>query len=137
MFYYAQNVLFLVIPRRNDEGSQCRAEGTVTHFILSEAKDPPQDETIRDPSQARDDLRMARSLAPLRMTSALERGAVRVAIIGCGSMGLLGHLPACQAEGIEVVAAADPMPARLAMFRDAAGLTDADCATDPAEVLDP
>src|SRR5215471_10303761 len=70
------------------------------------------------------------------MTSALERGAVRVAIIGCGSMGLLGHLPACQAEGIEVVAAVDPMPARLAMFRDAAGLTDADCATDPAEVLD-
>jgi hypothetical protein len=30
-------------------------------------------------------------------------------------MGLRGHLPAWQAEGFEVVAAADPVPARLAL----------------------
>jgi hypothetical protein len=30
---------------------------------------------------------------------------MRVAMISCGGMGLRGHLPACQDEGVEVVAA--------------------------------
>jgi predicted dehydrogenase len=46
---------------------------------------------------------------------------MRVAVIGCGSIGLQAHLPVCQAEGHEVVGAVDPMPARLAIFREAAG----------------
>src|SRR5438876_10060780 len=60
---------------------------------------------------------------------------MRIAMIGCGGMGLRGHLPAWQAEGFEVVAAADPVPARLALFRDAASLAEDACSTDTEVVL--
>ncbi len=57
-------------------------------------------------------------------------------MIGCGNMATLGHLPACQAEGIEIVAAADPSTDRLAIFAEAAGIDSQDCATTPADVLE-
>ena len=60
---------------------------------------------------------------------------MRVAVIGCGGMGLKAHLPACQAEGHEIVAAVDPVPARLELFRDAAGLDWSACSHEPGSVL--
>ncbi len=61
---------------------------------------------------------------------------MRLGFIGCGNISLKHHLPAAQAEpGVEVVAAADATPARLAMFGAAAGLDDSACFTDAAEVI--
>lgn len=60
---------------------------------------------------------------------------MRIAVIGCGGMALKAHLPAWQAEGHDVVAAVDPTPARLELFRDAAGLDHAACSNDPEPVL--
>ena len=61
---------------------------------------------------------------------------MRVAVIGCGGMGLNAHLPACRAEGHDVVAAVDPTPARLEIFRAAAGLSEEACSTEAAPVLE-
>jgi predicted dehydrogenase len=61
---------------------------------------------------------------------------LRLGVIGCGNVSLNFHLPACLAEpGVEVVAVADPTPARLELFRQRAGLTAAACFADPAEVI--
>ena len=57
-------------------------------------------------------------------------------MIGCGGMGLKGHLPAWQAEGHDIVAAVDPTPARLDLFRDAAGLAEDACSTEPSSVFE-
>jgi predicted dehydrogenase len=57
-------------------------------------------------------------------------------VIGCGNVSLNIHLPAYLAEpGIEVVAAADPTPARLEMYRERAGLDASACYPDAADVL--
>lgn len=48
---------------------------------------------------------------------------MRVGLIGCGNVGVNVHLPALAAvEGVTVVAAADPTPARLELAGQAAGL---------------
>src|SRR5216683_6865855 len=61
---------------------------------------------------------------------------MRLGVIGCGNISLNHHLPACQAEpGVEIVAAADATPARLALFGTAAGLEAARCVPDAADVL--
>src|SRR5712691_459720 len=61
---------------------------------------------------------------------------MRLGFIGCGNISLKHHLPAVQAEpGVEVVAAADATPARLAMFGAAAGLDASACFADAAGVL--
>lgn len=60
---------------------------------------------------------------------------MRVAVIGCGGMALKGHLPAWQAENHDIVAAVDPTPARLEIFRDAAGLDEDACAAEPSAVF--
>ena len=61
---------------------------------------------------------------------------MRVGIIGCGNVSLNLHLPACTAEpSIDIVAAADPTPARLELFRQRAGLGAAACSPDAADVL--
>src|SRR5260370_28382209 len=61
---------------------------------------------------------------------------MRLGFIGCGNISLKHHLPAAQAErGVEVVAAADATPARLAMFGAAAGLDASACFTDAADVI--
>jgi predicted dehydrogenase len=61
---------------------------------------------------------------------------MRLGFIGCGNISLKHHLPAAQAEpGVEVVAAADATPARLALFGAAAGLDASACFTDAAEVI--
>jgi predicted dehydrogenase len=61
---------------------------------------------------------------------------MRVGIIGCGNVSLNLHLPALAAEpSIEVVAAADPTPARLELFRERAGLDASACTPDAAGVL--
>jgi UDP-N-acetylglucosamine 3-dehydrogenase len=62
---------------------------------------------------------------------------MRVAIIGCGNIGLKFHLPACQNEpGVTLVGAADPTPSRLELFREASGLDGRDCVTDYRVILD-
>jgi predicted dehydrogenase len=61
---------------------------------------------------------------------------MRLGVIGCGNISLRAHLPAAQAEpGVEIVAAADATPARLAMFGTAAGLGAAACYADAADLL--
>lgn len=61
---------------------------------------------------------------------------MRVGVIGCGNVSLNLHLPACMAEpGIEIVAAADPTPSRLELFRQRAGLPPEACVSDAADVL--
>lgn len=61
---------------------------------------------------------------------------MRVGIVGCGNIGLNLHLPALRAvEGIELVALADPTPARLNLAREAANLPPADCTTDWRELV--
>jgi predicted dehydrogenase len=61
---------------------------------------------------------------------------MRIGVIGCGNVSLNVHLPACQAEpGIDVVAAADPTPARLELYGDRAGLDPSVCFADPADLL--
>jgi predicted dehydrogenase len=62
---------------------------------------------------------------------------VRLGVIGCGNVGLRLHLPACLEDPeVDVVAAADTTPARLEMFREAAGLDQRNCTTDYREVLE-
>src|SRR5262252_6701539 len=89
MFYYAQNVLFLVIPRRNDEGSQCRSvipkrndagsqcrsviprrndEGSQCRSVIPRRNDEGSQCRAEIPAEARDDMSAKRSLASLRMT---------------------------------------------------------------------
>ena len=61
---------------------------------------------------------------------------MRLGVIGCGNISLNHHLPASRAEpGVEIVAAADATPARLAMFGTAAGLDPSSCYADAADVL--
>src|SRR5437879_13837038 len=61
---------------------------------------------------------------------------MRLGVIGCGNISLNHHLPASQTEpGVELVAAADATPARLAMFGTAAGLDPSSCYADAADVL--
>jgi predicted dehydrogenase len=61
---------------------------------------------------------------------------MRLGVIGCGNISLKHHLPAVQAEpGVEVVAAADATPVRLAMFGAGAGLDASACFADAAGVL--
>src|SRR5437879_13461699 len=61
---------------------------------------------------------------------------MRLGVIGCGNISLNHHLPASQTEpGVELVAAADATPARLAMFGTAAGLDPSSCYADAADLL--
>jgi predicted dehydrogenase len=61
---------------------------------------------------------------------------MRLGVIGCGNISLRFHLPAClETEGIQIVAAADPTPARLEVFRAAAGLDASACHADAADLL--
>jgi predicted dehydrogenase len=61
---------------------------------------------------------------------------VRLGVIGCGNISLNYHLPACQAEpGVDIVAAADATPARLALFADTARLDASACYSDTAGLL--
>jgi predicted dehydrogenase len=61
---------------------------------------------------------------------------MRLGIVGCGNISLKYHLPACLAnEAIQVVAAADPTPARLAAFQVAAGLEPSACFADADDLL--
>jgi predicted dehydrogenase len=62
--------------------------------------------------------------------------SLRLGIIGCGNIALRAHLPATKAEpGVELVGAADPTPARLEQFRQAAGLAESDCVADYRDLL--
>jgi predicted dehydrogenase len=62
---------------------------------------------------------------------------VRLGIIGCGNVSLRFHLPACLEEPrVTLEAAADTTPARLELFREAAGLGPRDCSTDYRAILD-
>ncbi len=62
---------------------------------------------------------------------------MRVAIVGCGNIALRYHLRACQqTPGIELVAAADPTPSRLALFCEAAGLDPRACVVDYRAALE-
>jgi predicted dehydrogenase len=61
---------------------------------------------------------------------------MRLGVVGCGNISLRYHLPAClQTEGVEVVAAADPTPARLDAFRQSAGLDAEACFSDAEDLL--
>ena len=61
---------------------------------------------------------------------------MRIGLIGCGNIGINAHIPAVQAnEGMTIVAAADPTPARLAAAGEAAGLDAADLYADWRDVL--
>jgi predicted dehydrogenase len=61
---------------------------------------------------------------------------MRLGVVGCGNISLNHHLPACQAEpGVDIVAAADATPARLAMFGKRAGLEASACFADASGVL--
>jgi predicted dehydrogenase len=61
----------------------------------------------------------------------------RIAIIGCGNIGLRFHLPACQSQpGVTLVGAADPTHSRLELFREASGLDPRDCVADYRTTLE-
>lgn len=61
---------------------------------------------------------------------------VRIGLIGCGNVGVRVHLPALGATaGIEVGAAADPTPERLAAAAEAARLAPADLHADWRDLL--
>jgi predicted dehydrogenase len=61
---------------------------------------------------------------------------MRIGLIGCGNVGVNGHLPAVQAtEGMAIVAAADPTPERLQAAAEAAGLSPDDLYLDWRELL--
>ncbi|CAA9547965.1 MAG: GH109 [uncultured Thermomicrobiales bacterium] len=56
---------------------------------------------------------------------------MRIGLVGCGNVGLSGHLPALLAtDGIAVSAVADPTPERLAAAGQAAGLPEDACHAD-------
>lgn len=62
---------------------------------------------------------------------------MRLGIIGCGKIAVGVHLRACQeVPGVAVVAAADPTPERLELFRQAAGLDARDVAADYRALLE-
>jgi predicted dehydrogenase len=61
---------------------------------------------------------------------------MRLGVVGCGNISSKFHLPACLANpAIQVVAAADPTPARLAAFQAASGLDAGACFADADELL--
>jgi predicted dehydrogenase len=61
---------------------------------------------------------------------------MRLGVIGCGNVSVNFHLPACLAEpGVDVVAVADPTPARLELFRQRGRLEASACYADAADVL--
>lgn len=63
--------------------------------------------------------------------------SVRLGVIGCGNVSLNRHLPAASGLGnLRIVAAADPTPAQLERYREAAGLDPADCLLDYQRLLD-
>jgi predicted dehydrogenase len=61
---------------------------------------------------------------------------MRIGLIGCGNIGVNAHIPAVAAnEGMAIVAAADPTPARLQAAAEAAGLAPDDLHADWRELL--
>jgi len=61
---------------------------------------------------------------------------MRVAVVGCGNIGLHRHVPALQAiEGVTIAAVADPTPARLREAQQAVGLADEQCHADWREAV--
>lgn len=62
---------------------------------------------------------------------------IRVGLVGFGNVAAYGHVPAYAnlTELFEVVALADPTPARLEMGREMLGLDPGDLRLDPAAML--
>jgi predicted dehydrogenase len=62
---------------------------------------------------------------------------LRVGLVGCGNVALSDHLPAYLAmpESFDLVAVADPTPARVELARAAAGLDGADAHSDPLDLI--
>src|SRR5438105_5884434 len=61
---------------------------------------------------------------------------MRLGVIGCGNSSLNLHLPALLDEPeIELVAAADPTPSRLAMYQERSGLKPEACFSDAQHLL--
>ena len=61
---------------------------------------------------------------------------MRIGLIGAGNVGINAHIPAIRAnEGIEIVAVADPTPARLQAAAEAAGLGGKDLHADWRDLL--
>ncbi len=61
---------------------------------------------------------------------------MRIGLIGCGNVGVNSHIPAVQAnEGMTIVAAADPTPARLEAAATAAGLSAENLYADWRDLL--
>ncbi len=61
---------------------------------------------------------------------------MRIGLIGCGNIGVNAHIPGVKAnDGMEVVAAADPTPERLAAAGEAAGLGPDDLYADWRDLL--
>ncbi|MCA9877637.1 MAG: Gfo/Idh/MocA family oxidoreductase [Thermomicrobiales bacterium] len=61
---------------------------------------------------------------------------MRIGLIGCGNIGVNAHIPGVRAnEGMQIVAVADPTPARLAAAGEAAGLGEGDLYADWRDLL--
>ena len=61
---------------------------------------------------------------------------MRIGLIGCGNIGVNAHIPGVKAnDGMEIVAAADPTPERLAAAGEAAGLSSDNLYADWRDLL--
>jgi len=61
---------------------------------------------------------------------------MRIGLIGCGNIGVNAHIPGVKAnDGMEIVAAADPTPERLATAGEAAGLSSDNLYADWRDLL--
>ena len=70
------------------------------------------------------------------MSSLNGRERMRIGLIGCGNIGVNAHIPGVAAnDDMEIVAAADPTPARLEAAAEAAGLSDVDLYADWRQLL--
>ncbi len=69
--------------------------------------------------------------------SAASGQPLRVGLIGCGNVALSDHVPAYLAlpDRYQLVAIADPTPARLELGRELSGLDPVDCHADSAALL--